>query len=72
MITFDNILYTSGFRSNLIPMARLSTKGAEAHFKDNKAIIRTKTGIDFISAMMGIKRFDHKTKMKVRSERQNL
>ena len=49
-ITFDNVLYIPGFRSNLISMARLSTKEAKAHFKDNKAIIRTKTGIDFISA----------------------
>ena len=71
-ITFDNILYTSGFRSNLILMAKLSTKGAEAYFKNNKAIIRTKTGIDFISAIMGIKRFDHETKIKARLERQNL
>jgi len=36
MVTFDNVLYTLGFRFNLISMARLSTKGAEVHFKDNK------------------------------------
>jgi len=29
-------------------MARLSIKGVKVHFKNNKAIIRTKTGIDFI------------------------
>jgi len=50
-ITFNNILYTPGFRSNLISVARLSTKGAEAHFKNNKAVIKTKNGTDIISAM---------------------
>jgi len=49
-ITFDNALYTPGFRSNLISVARLSTKGAEAHFKNNKAVIKTKNGTDIISA----------------------
>jgi len=49
-ITFDNALYTPGFRSNLISMARLSVKGAEVYFKDNKTMIRTKNGIDIISA----------------------
>jgi len=48
-ITLNNALYTPGFRSNLISMARLSTKGAEAHFKVNKAVIRTKNGVDIIS-----------------------
>ena len=47
MVTFNNILYISGLRSNLISMARLSIKGAKVYFK---AIIRTKTGIDFILA----------------------
>jgi len=28
-ITFDNVLYTPGFRSNLISVARLSTKGVK-------------------------------------------
>jgi len=49
-ITFDNTLYTPGFRSNLISVARLSTKGTEAHFKNNKAVIKTKNGTDIISA----------------------
>ena len=49
-ITFNNALYTPGFRSNLISVARLSTKGAEAHFKNNKAVIKTKNGTDIISA----------------------
>jgi len=31
-------------------VARLSTKGAEAHFKNNKAIIKTKNETDIISA----------------------
>jgi len=48
-ITLDNALYTPGFRSNLILVAKLSTKGAEACFKDNKAVIRTKDGVDIIS-----------------------
>jgi len=51
MITFDNILYTPGFRSNLISVARPSTKGAEVNFKNNKAVIKTKNGTDIISAM---------------------
>jgi len=50
MITFDNALHIPGFRSNLISVARLSTKGAEAHFKNNKAVIKTKNGTDIISA----------------------
>jgi len=32
-------------------VARLSTKGAKAHFKNNKAIIKTNNGTDIISAM---------------------
>jgi len=50
MITFDNALHTPRFRSNLILVTRLSTKGAKAHFKNNKAIIKTKNGTDIISA----------------------
>jgi len=50
MITFNNTLYTPRFRSNLISVARLSTKGAEVHFKNNKAIIKTKNKTDIISA----------------------
>ena len=50
-ITFDNALYIPGFRSNLISVARLSTKGAETHFKNNKAVIKTKNRTDIISAM---------------------
>lgn len=49
-ITFDNALYIPRFRSNLISMTKLSIKGAEAQFRDNKAIIKIKTGIDIISA----------------------
>jgi len=49
-ITFNNVLYIPGFRSNLISVARLSTKGAEMHFKNNKAVIKTKNGTDIISA----------------------
>jgi len=40
-ITFDDVLYTPGFRSNLISMSKLSIKRAEANFKGNKAFIRT-------------------------------
>jgi len=49
-ITFDNVLHIPEFRSNLISVARLSTKGAEVHFKNNRAIIRTKNRTDIISA----------------------
>ena len=49
-ITFDDALYTPGFRSNLISMARLSIKGAEAHFRDNKIIIRAKDRTDIMMA----------------------
>ena len=50
-ITFEKALYTPRFKSNLISMARLSIKGAEAYFKDNKAVIRTKNKTDIISAI---------------------
>jgi len=50
-ITFENALYTPRFRSNLILIARLSIKGAEAYFKDNKSIIRTKNRTDIISVI---------------------
>jgi len=50
MITLNNTLYTPGFRYNLILVAKLSTKRAEACFKDNQAVIRTKNGVDIISA----------------------
>ena len=50
-ITFGNVLYTPGFRSNLISMSKLSIKGAEANFKGNQAFIRTQNGIDIISAI---------------------
>jgi len=49
-ITFDDVLYTPGFRSNLISMSKLSIKGAEANFKRNKTFIRTQNGTDIISA----------------------
>jgi len=48
-ITFENALYIPGFRSNLILMARLSIKGAEVYFKNNKTVIRTKNRTDIIS-----------------------
>ena len=50
-ITFEKALYTPRFKSNLISMARLSIKGAEVYFKDNKAVIRTKNKTDIISAI---------------------
>ena len=50
-ITFEKALYTPRFKSNLISMARLSIKRAEAYFKDNKAVIRTKNKTDIISAI---------------------
>jgi len=50
-ITFENALYTPGFRSNLILIARLSIKEAEVYFKDNKSIIRTKNRTDIISVI---------------------
>ena len=49
-ITIDNALYTPGFRSNLISMSKLSIKGVEAIFKDDKAVIRTQNGTDIMSA----------------------
>jgi len=40
MITINNALYTPGFRSNLILISKLSIKGVEIIFKDDKAVIR--------------------------------
>jgi len=31
-------------------MTRMSIKEAEVHFKDNKAIVKTNTGVNIISA----------------------
>jgi len=47
-ITFNNMLYTPGFRSNLILLSKLSTKGVEVSFKENKAVIKTENGTDII------------------------
>jgi len=49
-ITLSDVLHTPGFRSNLISMSKLSIKGAEAHFKEDEAVIRTTNGIDIIVA----------------------
>jgi len=49
-ITINDILYTSGFRSNLISMSKLSIKGVEAIFKGDKAVIKLQNRTEVISA----------------------
>jgi len=50
-ITIDDVLYTPSFRSNLISMSKLSIKGVEATFKEDKAIIKTQNRTEVISAI---------------------
>jgi len=50
IITFHDVLYTPSFQYNLISLARMSIKGAEICFKDNKATVKTNTGVSIISA----------------------
>ena len=50
-ITIDDVLYTPGFRSDLISMSKLSIKGVEATFKGNKTIIKTQNRTKVISAI---------------------
>jgi len=50
-ITINNVLYTLGFRFNLISMSKLSIKEVEAIFKGDKAIIKTQNRIEVISAI---------------------
>lgn len=51
IITIDDVLYTPGFRSNLISMSKLSIKGVKATFKSDMVIIKVKNGVKVISAM---------------------
>jgi len=47
-ITFEDALHTPGLQSNLISVSKLSKKGVTINLDVDKAIVKSKEGIEFL------------------------